>query len=252
MATERPMKSYQYWFSVLSMTFMCACALGLCLRADAQQPNPQQENTATSPHPRHSGPKLLKGPPLGIGDRVGAFHIQEVSAYEALQNVSRKYNVVIGMEGVVYKTDPKISLDFSGGTVADLLNAIVAEAPDYRWQNDDGIIHVFRNGARAPLVKLVLNYPGASQKDRYEIWREFHTLPEYVGWMKSYQCRPLERIRLVDFRFDDGPIDIAAGQMTVGQLLDQVAKKSGDGFWAVLQSDPSDPVCHVSVIDWSW
>jgi hypothetical protein len=160
---------------------------------------------------------------------VGTFHIQGVSTYEALQNVSRKYNVVIGMEGVVYKTDPKISLDFSGGMVADLLNAIVAEAPDYRWQNDDGIIHVFRSGAPAPLAKLVLNYPGASQKDRYEIWRELQTLPEYVGWMKSNQCRSWGQIRRMDFRLNDGPVDIPAGHMTVAQLLDQVAKKSGDG-----------------------
>lgn len=194
---------------------------------------------------------LQKGPPLDIGDKVGAFNVQGVSAYEALQNVSRKYNIVIGLEGYVYKTDPKISLDFSGGTVADLLNAFVAQAPDYRWQNDDGIIHVFRNGGPALLASVELNYPGASGKRRYDIWREIHTLPEYVDWMKSYQCRAFDPSRLEDFRFDDGPIDIAAGKITVAQLLDQVAKKSGDGFWAVLQSDPSDGACHVSVIAWS-
>jgi hypothetical protein len=218
----------------------------------AQQPNPLQGNAATSPHQRFRGLNLQKGPPLGIGDTLGTFHIQGVSAYEALQFISRKYNVVIGMEGVLSKTEPKISLDFSGGTVADLLNAFVAEAPDYRWQSDDGIIHVFRSGAPATLANVVLNYPGAYEKDRYEIWRELQTLPEYVAWMKSYQCRTWRRIRPMDFKFNNGLIDVAPGQMTVAQLLDQVAKKTGDGFWAVLQSDPSDPVCHVSVIDWSW
>lgn len=231
---------------------VCSVLLSPGLVALAQQPSPQPGNpTASSPPPRFPGRNLQKGPPLSIDDAVAPFHVQGVAAHEALQSMSRKYNVVIGVEGVVYKSDPKISLDFAGGTLADLLNAFVAEARDYRWQNDDGIIHVFRNGASASLASVVLNFPRATGEDRYEIWRQLHTLPEYVAWMNSHQCHRLERIRPLDFRFDDGPIDIPAGQMTVAQLLDQVAKKSGDGFWAILQSDPSDPVCHVSVIDWS-
>lgn len=233
--------------------FVCCWLLSITLPRRAQQPAPQQGNTAaTSPHPRFHGLSLQKGPPLAINDGVGAFRVRGVLAYEALPWMSRKYNVVIGMEGAVYKTDPRISLDFSGGTLGDLLNAFVVQAPDYRWQNDGGIIHVFRNGAPAPLANVVLNFPGASQKDRYLLWRTLHTLPEYVSWMQANQCRPFERLRPMDFHFDDGFIDIAPGQMTVAQLLDQVAQKSGDGFWAVLQWDPSEPVCHVSVIDWSW
>ncbi len=237
----------------LARLLVCCGLFSLSLLVRAQQPNPPQGNSAaSSPHPRFPGRNLQKGPPLGIGDRVETFHVQGVAAHEALQSMSRKYNVVIGVEGVVYKTDPKISLDFSGGTLADLLNAFVAEARDYRWQNDDGIIHVFRNGAPASLASVVLNFPGATGEARYEIWRQLHTLTEYVAWMQSHQCRPFERSRRLDFSFNNGQIiDIPAGQMTVAQLLDQVAKKSGDGFWAVLQSDPSDPVCHVSVINWS-
>jgi hypothetical protein len=244
------MRTISKWSLGIGLPVGIFC-LQVCIPSHARQSNPQERSAAaTSPRPR--GLKLRKGPPLVISDGVDAFHIQGVSAYEALQYISRKYNIVIGMEGAVYKTDPKINLDFSGGTVGDLLNAFVARAPDYRWQSDRGIIHVFRNGAPASLANVVLNYPGASGKERYEIWRTLHTLPEYVSWMKTHQCRPFERIRPLDFKFNDGPIDIAPGQMTVAQLLDQVAKKSGDGFWAVLQSDPSDSFCRVSVIDWSW
>lgn len=241
-----------------AIRFMAMCMMGLgpygrLLPARAQQPSQQQGNAAvTAQQPRFPGRNLQKGPPLSIDDTAAPFHVQGVAAHEALQSISRKYNVVIGVERLVYKTDPKISLDFSAGTLADLLNAFVAEARDYRWQNDGGIIHVFRNGAPASLAGVVLNFPGATGEDRYDIWRQLHRLPEYVAWMKSHQCRPFERSRPMDFSFNNGQIiDIPAGQITVAQLLDQVAKKSGDGFWAILQSDPSDPVCRVSVIDWS-
>ena len=238
---------------LVAISMMALPLYGHLLAAGAQQSAPQQGNaTATSPRPN---PRILnseKGPPLGIGDRVEALHIQGVLPFEALQYISRQHNVVIGVEGAVYKTDSKINLDFSGGTLGDLLNAFVAQAPDYRWQNDQGIIHVFRNGAPVSLANVALNFPGVSKKRRYQIWLTLRRLPEYVNWMETNQCRPFDRFRPMDFHFDDYPIDIAPGQMTVAQLLDQVAKKSGDGFWAVLQWDPSGPVCHVSVIDWSW
>lgn len=237
----------------LVVMFVIALGLGGQLEpARAQQPNPQAANAATSTHPRFTGLNLQKGPPLAINDGVGDFHTQEVSAYEALQSISRKYNVVIGIQAAVYKTDPKVSLDFSGGTLGDLLNAFIAKAPDYRWQNDGGIIHVFRNGSPASLASVALNFPGASEKNRFGIWRILHTLPEYGDWMKTNHCQPLDQPRLQDFRFNNGPIDIPAGQMTVAQLLDRVAKQSGDGFWAVLQSDSSDSGCRVSVIDWAF
>jgi hypothetical protein len=233
--------------------FVFCWLFSLSLPALAQQPSPQQQDgaaTSSLPHPYKLN--LQKGPPLGLSDQVGALRVEGVLPFEALQRVSRKYNVVVGIEAVTYKSDQKISLDFPGGTLADLLGAFVTQAPDYHWQNDNGIIHVFRNGASISLANVMLNYPGASQQERYLIWLGLRRLPEHVGWMKTYQCQPFARMSAFDFKFNDGPIDIPAGAVTVAQLLDQVAKKSGDGFWAILQSDPSDPVCRISVIDWSW
>jgi hypothetical protein len=244
------MRTISKWSLGIGLPVGVFC-LQVCIPSHARQPNPQEQGAPASQRPLVL--KLVrKRPPLAVSDKMEAFHIQGISAFEALQYISRKYNVAIGMQGVVRKTDPKIDLNFSGGTVGDLLNAFVAKARDYHWQNDEGFIHISRNDAPVSLANVVLTYPGTSQKERYEIWRTLHTLPEYVSWMKANQCHAFEQIRPVDFKFNDGPIDIAPGKMTVAQLLDQVAKKSGDGFWAVLQSDPSDATCRVSVIDWSW
>lgn len=87
---------------------------------------------------------------------------------------------------------------------------------------------------------------------RLSIWAQLHRLPEYITWMKTSQCREVEHVSPVFFHFDKGPVDIPAGRLTVSQLLDQVAVKSGDGFWAILQSDASEPVCKVALIDWSY
>lgn len=210
-----------------------------------------QQAGSTPFQPRSRGLSLRTGPPLGVNDRVGALHIHGFSAYGALQEISRKANVVIGVEMIVYKSDKGIQFDFPGGTVADLLNAFVSKAPDFRWQDDGGIIHVFRGGQHPALADLEVDYPGASEKSRYEIWMSLHQRPEYMGWMKSSQCHPVERLRSDYFKFDIGPIDIPAGRLTIAQVLDQAAMKSGDGFWAVLQSDPSDSVGKSRMIEWS-
>jgi len=230
-------------------------ALGLCIYVSlggalaAQQ---GAEVATPAAQPARLGPSLRHGPPLGITDTVGALHIRGFTATEALQDISRMADVVIGLEATTHRGDQRVEFDFSGGTVADLMNAFVAQAPGYQWQADNGIIHVFRDGEHLPLADLVLDYPGASDKTRLDIWEGLHNSPEYTAWMKSSQCYPGERLHPMFFHFDRGPIDIPPGKMTVAQLLDQVAIKTGDGFWAVLQSDPSNPVCTVGVIDWSW
>ncbi len=150
------------------------------------------------------------------------------------------------------KTDKSIDFDFPGGTVADLLNAFVAAAPEYRWRADGEVIHVLRSGQHVPLAGIVVDYPGATNETRFHIWRSLHDLPEYRAWLKSSQSHPGGRAQGADFKFDRGPIDIPAGRMAISHILDQAATKTGDGVWAVLQSDPSSPICSVAVVLWSW
>jgi hypothetical protein len=138
----------------LAEILACGSLCALCLSAHAQksaaksavitamvgEPGAQQGQGASSSAER------TPVPPLGIGDQVGALHVQGLYPHEALADIARKANVAIGFEADIRRTDGKVAFDFPGGTVADLLNAFVAHAPDFRWQADGGIIHVHRNG----------------------------------------------------------------------------------------------------------
>lgn len=64
-------------------------------------------------HPR--GPSMGKGPPLGPGDTLGALHIRGLSGYAALQDISRKANVVIGLQATMPANEKRSSLIFSEG-----------------------------------------------------------------------------------------------------------------------------------------
>jgi len=122
--------------------------------------------------------------------------------------------------------------------------------PDYRWEEDNaGVIHVFRNNAHVSLLDVAISYPGAFKKTRREIWQDIANRPEISAWMNSSGCSRGELFNGKEFREHNDPILVDAGSITVAQLLDDVAVKSGVGYWAVLQSPPGTS-CRVDIILW--
>jgi hypothetical protein len=188
---------------------------------------------------------------MGTSDKtVGGCHIEEAGAFNALAEISQKAHVVIGLDAVQPDEEPTIVLDFPGGTVAELLNMFVSQSPDYKWEETaGGIIHVSRNDAHVSLVDVVMDYPGAPKKTREEVWEDIAKRPEVAAWISSNRCSRGEMFNGKEFRSHNDPISIAAGRKTLAQLLDETAVRSGENFWAVLQTPPSKP-CRVDIILW--
>lgn len=182
--------------------------------------------------------------------RLGSLRVEEFGAYNALGEISQKAGVVIGVDAVLPKAESTITLDFPGGTVANLLDMFVAAAPGYGWSAAaDGVIHVSRDGGHVSLLDVVLSYPGAVKKTRRDIWEDIGKRPEILGWLQANRCSRGELFNGKEFRDYNEPISIDAGSLTVEQLLDDVATKSGVNYWAVLQS-PANTTCTVHIILW--
>ena len=189
-------------------------------------------------------------PPISA-TRVGRLHIEDYGVYNAATEISQKAHVPVGIDAISPGKEPTIAFDFPGGTVADLLNALVAKAPDYGWEETkEGVIHVFRRGAQVSLLDVVLSYPGAEKKRRFDIWQGLSKLPEISDWLKSHLCSRREYWFGKEFSWNNDPISIAPGTMTVRQLFDEVAVKSGSNTWVVLQEPPSEDSCHVALMLW--
>ena len=195
-------------------------------------------------------PGLLATTDSTLNNNVGKCHIEQFGAYNALAQISREAHVAVGVEAVVdFKSEPTMTLDFPGGTITDLLNMFVSQAPEYRWEEAHGIIHVFRNGTHLSIADVVMSYPGAQDKTREEIWEDIAKRPEIAAWMTAKRCSRQELFNGKEFRGNNGPVSIEAGSMTLAQLLDDVALKSGENYWAILQSTP-DTACQVSILLW--
>jgi len=183
--------------------------------------------------------------------RVAPCRIEQAGAYNALGEISARSGVAIGVDAVQPNEEPSVAFDFPGGTVSDLLSLFATQAPGYTWQEGpDGVVHVRRTGAHVSLLDVVMAYPGVRNQTRKEIWEDIAERPEISAWMNSGRCSRAEFFHGEEFRANNGPISIAAGNLTLEQLLDVVATKSGTNYWAVLQSPPSAGPCRVAIILW--
>jgi hypothetical protein len=189
------------------------------------------------------------GTPVDTKQRVAPIHVEQFGVHNALRSISQKMGVPIGVEMIFEpKTEPTLNFDFPGGTVADLLNTLVSHAPGYRWDETDGMIHVFRNSTHLPIASVTMSYPGVENKSREDIWEDIAQRPEITAWLEANQCARQELFGGREFRTNNAPISIDPGTMTLAQLLDQVAVKSGVNYWAISQT-PGKP-CQVSIILW--
>lgn len=182
--------------------------------------------------------------------KVAACHIEQFGVYHALAEISEKTGIPIGVDAVQPEKEQSIMIDFPGGTLADLLNEFVSQAPDYRWADDArGIIRVSRTGAHVTLLDVVMAYGGADRKTRQEVWKDIADRPEVTAWMEANHCSRREFFHGREFKDHNDPISLAPGSLTLAELLDEVAVKSGENRWAVLQSPPDHP-CTVAIILW--
>lgn len=189
----------------------------------------------------------------GTSSRRGKpIHAEQGGAYDFLREISEKVQIPIGIDAVLPHSQPTLVLDFPGGTAADLLNMFVEKAPEYSWrENGDGVIRVTRTNAHVRVVDVVIAYPGAENKTRQEIWQDIATRPEISAWRDSVNCTRGEVFGGGEFQYNNGRISIAAGDRTLESLLDEIAIKSGENLWGVLEwpADRYGP-CRVAIMAW--
>jgi hypothetical protein len=184
---------------------------------------------------------------------VAALHTEQRNAYDALQYVAFRANIVIGVNAILSPNDGRFKLDFPGGTATDLLNAFSSQAPGLTWHQNEDIIHVFSSDAGSPLANVVLAYPGAKGKNRLQIWMQVRTSPEVKSWLSANGCSEIGSFGPYAFlrpRNRPDAISIPPGSMTLAQLLDKVAAQTGVNFWAILQTAPTAKSCRVSIMPW--
>ena len=184
---------------------------------------------------------------------VGPCKFQTFGADDATRKIADCAKIPIGVEYVfIHEIERTISIDFGGGTAAELMNQFAQQAPEYSWKDDGTVIHVFQKAAHVPIADVLMAYPGAQQKTRQEIWEDIQNRPEINRWMETFRCDRQELMSGTEFSQNNDRITVEPGQLTLAQLLDAVIIKSGDNHWVISLSRPRRPgdTCKITIFLW--
>jgi hypothetical protein len=179
---------------------------------------------------------------------VDAFHIEQFGVYHALAEISQKAGIGIGVDAVQPDHEPTIVFDFPGGTVSDLLNLFLSQGPEYEWhESQSSMIHVSRRGSHVSLLDVQLSLQSSQKATRQEISEGLNSIPEITNWLNSNRCSRDQFTQGGEFRTHNDPISLPARTLTLEELLDEIALRSGSNYWAVLQNH-TDGACHVTIL----
>ena len=205
----------------------------------------------------HARSAIYRGPGQATGlldNKVGKIHIEEYAARDILHKISREAHIPIGFQSVEQpaKGGGSSVIELLGGTVREVLDAFVSQFPGYQWSEDDGVVHIIWHGTHLPIADIAIFYPGVEDVTLGEIWGHFGEIPELKAWLAANNCSypafvigselytpPGVKKQIPRFSIDGGPI-------TLAQLLDQIAIKSGENFWAIVQTFPEES-CVVDI-----
>jgi hypothetical protein len=164
---------------------------------------------------------------------IKGFHAHRISLLDALLQLGQQQKIPLGIEYIDSKavTDP-ISLDTRPATIAQVLDAILAQQPGYAWSVQDGVIVITHkdvpNGGRN-LLNIVLPDFAIPRLHRVDaglslqmaLDKELH--PEVQGWAGDYPGE-IPAVEIGPFSMHD---------VTVREALNRIVSEAGGAAWVV-------------------
>lgn len=118
---------------------------------------------------------------------------QQVSEYDdrgsdfrlIVRRLAQKYGLRVGMDlESPLKTD-LISVHISDGTVAEVLNAIVAQEPGYKWAEIDDVINIMPQQHSDSILDIRAVHFHVTKANPFKVHAAIVALPEVRSWLQQ-------------------------------------------------------------------
>jgi hypothetical protein len=158
-----------------------------------------------------------------------------------VDRLMQKYGIPMGMDLEIPSKHNLISVHISRGTVADVLDAILAQEPRYEWTETNGVVNIGPRHIANSILDVQIAHLDLRNADAYAIHAGLVSLPEVREW--------LEKNHLVErtvFSTDVVPaangaaslahVSLNASGMTVRQILNRIVASPGFSSWVIGRS----------------
>lgn len=129
-----------------------------------------------------------------------------------------------------------ITINAEGTPLQEVLDSIVAQMKNYRWELNDGVINIYplegRDARYADLLNLKISHYKANKGGSAGLLRNFiFELPEVIQFLAENKIFSTYQRR----EFDSRPLktDIELSNMSLRTVLNDIAKAKGEGGWIV-------------------
>jgi hypothetical protein len=177
-----------------------------------------------------------------ILDRTIEMHIKNGTLLQALSTLAVFNGIPIGLESCLpYRDEYDLNLDVNAASLKDLLDKIVQQRPDYRWEARDGVINILPVKSKDELVNRLLStriQRFAPQKglNQFGLRDAIIALPEVQSFLKDNM---MTASRYGYFYHPDphlSQIDSSSSEVELRQVLNKVVRDSNYKIWIVSRS----------------
>jgi hypothetical protein len=186
---------------------------------------------------------ILLAPPLSDGideephslaRRVPKFELDNHGLAEALMKLTKTSGVIIGFEAAPGEEE-RISLSRENATVTELMDEIVRRAALYKWEERDGIIHVFSKDGPSDLLSARIRRLKLHETNTYDLVQATLGLPEVESVLRRYNLQPASYGSLPNGRpYGSLPrFSVDFSDTRLLEVLDTAARASHSRMWIV-------------------
>jgi hypothetical protein len=167
-----------------------------------------------------------------------------------LWNVAQKYHLPIGLDLEAPLKPKLIFVHVSGGLVADVLNAVVAQEPNYKWVEVDGVVNVMPRQNPASMLDLQISNFRVTNATLFDVHAAIVSLPEVRAWLDRNRLEensPMAMDVLIGKGFQWPRISVNLHNASMREILNKIVSLSGFSSWTVGRWGQQDQYFIISV-----
>lgn len=173
-----------------------------------------------------------------------SLHLKQATFLYALSTLCTDARIPIGIElGFAHKNEYHLDIDANNATLREILNRIIQQQPDYKWELRDGVINITPSTSRDELVEKFLNtsvrrFNPPKVLGKFLIRDAIVELPEVADLLKANGINASHYGYPYQFPsgYTNDKVDLSISGADVRGVLNKVIRESEYKMWMVSRS----------------
>jgi hypothetical protein len=167
-----------------------------------------------------------------ICQRVGNYEAGGHNFALAMGTALQKYGVPNGFELDSEPGDRAISVRVLGGTVADVLDAIIAQVPDYKWVETNRVVNVMPKHNTNSILDLQIAHFYVRDAAPGPLRLAVASLPEVHSWLTENHVTERSALGILGPIVQPPFVSLGLNNLTLREIMNRIVKEHRFSSWS--------------------